>query len=537
MKFIHLSDLHLGKRVNEFPMLEDQRYILERIIDIIDEEKPQAVLIAGDVYDKPVPSGEAVQLFDDFISKLAERELEVMIISGNHDSAERLSFGARIMSRRGIHLAGGYDGTTHKVTLEDEYGEVDFYLLPFLKPVHVRAVIARELVENGKVAGVGSNVSADAGLGTLNGSSKESDRKNNAGTEAVTVTAADAGAGTVNGSSTISGRENDAGIEAVAAADAGVGTSDGTDEGSDAVVNAETTTETALGTGHGTDAVPVIGTYTDAVRYAIKRMDIDYDKRNVLIAHQFCTGSMRSESEEISVGGLDNVDAEVFEGIDYTALGHLHGPQNTASERVRYCGSPLKYSFSEANQNKSVTIVEMGEKANGVSEISIKTRELIPMRDMRELRGKFCDLTNNNYLNNIGRMINIEDIASNTNEAINTEEAASNTNVENNTNDKNNRNDFKGFSTDDYIRIVLTDEEDVIGALASLRAIYPNIMRLEYDNTRTRAASIAPDLEDTDSRTPLEIFAGLYESQNGKPMDEDQVKLISELIERVWSAD
>lgn len=415
MKLIHLSDLHLGKRVNEFQMLEDQRYILERIIDIIDEEKPQAVLIAGDVYDKPVPSGEAVQLFDDFISKLAERELEVMIISGNHDSAERLSFGARIMSRRGIHLAGGYDGTTHRVTLEDEHGEVDFYLLPFLKPIHVRAVIARELAENGKVAGAGSNVSADAGAGA----------------------------------------------------------SDGTDEGS--------------------DAAPVIVTYTDAVRYAIERMGIDYEKRNVLIAHQFCTGSMRSESEEISVGGLDNVDAEVFEGIDYTALGHLHGPQNTASERVRYCGSPLKYSFSEANQNKSVTIVEMGEKTGGVCKIDIKTRELIPKRDMRELRGSFSDLTNNNYSDR--------------------------------------------FNKADYMRIILTDEEDVIGALASLRVIYPNIMRLEYDNTRTRAASIAPDLEDTDSRTPLEIFAGLYESQNGKPMDEDQVKLISGLIERVWDAD
>lgn len=399
MKFMHLSDLHLGKRVNEFPMLEDQRYILDRIIDIIDEEKPQAVLIAGDVYDKPVPSGEAVQLFDDFISKLAERELEVMIISGNHDSAERLSFGSRIMSRRGIHLAGGYDGTTHKVTLEDEYGEVDFYLLPFLKPVHVRAAIARELAGSGKE-----------------------------------------------------------------------------DE---------------------TDDVPVIATYTDAVRYVIDRMDIDHGKRNVLIAHQFCTGSLRSESEEISVGGLDNVDVDVFDGIDYTALGHLHGPQDTSAERVRYCGSPLKYSFSEVNQVKSVTIIEMGEKKDGVCKVHIETSELIPRRDMRELIGKFSDLSNNDYLKGADKSIN----------------------------------------TDDYMRIILTDEEDVIGALASLRAIYPNIMRLEYDNTRTRATSIAPDMPDSDSRTPLEIFAGLYESQNGKPMDEDQVILISELIERVWNAD
>ena len=383
---MHLSDLHLGKRVNEFSMLADQRYILDQILGMIREEKPQAVIIAGDIYDKPLPPAEAVQLFDSFISSLEELKLDVFIISGNHDSAERLSFGASIMDKRGIHFAGGYDGSAHKISLEDEYGKVHFHMLPFLKPSHVRAVIDREY-------------------------------------------------------------EDDA-------------------------------------------AKPVIGTFTDAAAYAIERMDIDSSERNVLIAHQFCTGAYRTESEEITVGGLDNVDASVFDAFDYTALGHLHGPQDSFAARVRYCGSPLKYSFSEADQIKSVTIVEMGEKKDGICRVHLRTPELVPMRDMKVLKGKFRLLTNKDY--------------------------------------------YEQIDTDDYMRIILTDEEDIIGALSDLRAVYPNIMRLEYDNSRTRAAAIAPDAADADQRTPLEIFAGLYESQNGRAMDEEQKKLVSDLIEKVW---
>ena len=382
MRIIHLSDLHLGKRVNDFSMIEDQKFILERILEIIDEEKPQAVLIAGDVYDKPLPPAEAVRLFDDFISRLSETDTEVFIISGNHDSAERLSFGSQIMDRQGIHFAGGYDGSTRCFSLEDEYGSVSFYMLPFIKPVHVRQAF--------------------------------------------------------------------------------------TDD----------------------EKAAQIATFTDAVAYAIEKMGIDKNERNVLIAHQFCTGAERSESEDISVGGLDNVDVSVFSTFDYTALGHLHGPQTPFADRIRYCGSPLKYSFSEAEQNKSVTIIELGEKKDGMCRAHLRTTELIPLRDMKVLKGKFIELTDKNY--------------------------------------------YKQIETNDYMRIILTDEEDVIGALGSLRSIYPNIMRLEYDNTRTRASAIVPDAEGNDSRTPLEIFAGLYEAQNGKPMDEEQSGLVSSLIEKVW---
>ena len=277
MKFIHLSDLHLGKRVNDFSMIEDQRYILECILGIIEEEKPQAVLIAGDVYDKPVPPAEAVRLFDDFISSLSETDAEVFIISGNHDSAERLSFGSQIMDRQGIHFAGGYDGNTRCFSLDDEYGRVNFYMLPFIKPVHVR----QAFIDDEKASG--------------------------------------------------------------------------------------------------------ITTFSDAIGYAIDKMAVDAEERNVLIAHQFCTGAFRSESEEISVGGLDNVDTYVFKPFDYTALGHLHGPQPAGTDRIRYCGSPLKYSFSEADQIKSVTVVELGKKENGVCNFRLKTPELVPAKDMKKI--------------------------------------------------------------------------------------------------------------------------------------------------------
>ena len=383
---MHLSDLHLGKRVNEFSMIEDQRYILGQILEMTEKEKIQAVIIAGDVYDKPLPPAEAVQLFDSFITKLEEMRLDVFIISGNHDSAERLSFGAGIMDKRGIHFAGGYDGSVHRIRLEDEYGEVNFYMLPFLKPAHVRAFIERTY-----------------------------------------------------------------------------------DDGNEK---------------------PEISTYTDAVRFAVERLAVDRSKRNVMIAHQFVTGSERTESEEIMVGGLDNVDAAVFESFDYTALGHLHGPQDTSAPGVRYCGSPLKYSFSEAEQEKSVTIIDLGEKKDGVCTGNIRTRALVPMRDMKVIKGPFSLLTGREYY------------------------------------EKTDRNC--------YMRVILTDEEDIIGALSDLRAIYPNIMRLEYDNSRTRAYATVPDAAETDSRTPLEIFAGLYEKQNGKPMSDEQTVLISGLIDKVW---
>ena len=375
MKFIHLSDLHLGKRVNEFSMLEDQKFILKRIINVIDEEKPDAVLIAGDVYDKSVPSAEAVALFDGFLVSLSERDAVTFVISGNHDSPERLAFGNRLMTASGIRISPVYSGSVEPIVLTDGLGPVNVYMLPFVKPVHVRTVFPDENVES----------------------------------------------------------------------------------------------------------------YTDAMRVAIEKMSVDTSARNVLVAHQFVTGAVRSESEDVSVGGLDNVDASVFDPFDYVALGHIHGPQKIGSDKIRYCGTPLKYSFSEVDHVKSVTVAELGAKGD----LKIRTVPLEPKRDMVSLRGSYDELTLRSF--------------------------------------------YEGTAYgDDYVRIVLTDEDDIPDAASKLRLIYHNLMKLEYDNTRTRSASVIGGAEDVERKTPLELFSELYELQNGAPMTEEQRNFAEKLIEAVW---
>ncbi len=373
MKILHLSDLHLGKRLNSFSLLEDQEYILTKILQIIDDEQPQAVMIAGDVYDKSVPSAEAVQLFDWFLNALAKRKLQVMIISGNHDSPERLSFGGKLMEQAGIHVSPVYDGRVKSVRLNDEYGEICFHLLPFLKPVHVRRYFEKETIES----------------------------------------------------------------------------------------------------------------YTDALRTVIEGMKIDSSERNILLCHQFVTGAQTCESEEIFVGGTENVDASVFVDFDYVALGHIHGPQNVGSNRIRYCGTPLKYSFSEETHLKSVTVVELKRKG----ELQLHTVPLIPKRELRSLRGPFEALLDS------------------------------------------------GKSTEDYIHAILTDEEDVPEAMNKLRVIYPNIMHLSYDNTRTHSDRMIEDLEDARSKSPLEVFEALYETQNNQPMSQEQREFCEGLIKAIWEGE
>ncbi len=383
MKLIHLSDLHLGKRLNEFSLLEDQKYILLRILQVIDDEQPDAVLIAGDVYDKSVPSAEAVELFDDFLVRLSGRsyrgrKLQTFVISGNHDSPERLAFGGRLMAGSGIHLAPVYSGKVDPIPLEDEYGRVNIYMLPFVKPVHVRRFFPEVKIES----------------------------------------------------------------------------------------------------------------YTDALRTAVEGMATDPAERNVLIAHQYVTGAVRSESEETYVGGLDNVDVSVFEGFDYVALGHIHGPQDIGSPRVRYCGTPLKYSFSEALHIKSVTVADLGEKGD----LRVHTIPLQPKRDMAELRGTYEELMRRSFYENTGRQ-------------------------------------------EDYVRITLTDEEDVPEAMARLRVVYPNLMKLDYDNTRTRHAGQIDGAVDAETRSPLELFSEFYEKQNGCMPGEEQTALLTKLIETIWEGE
>ena len=390
MKFMHLSDLHLGKRVNEFSMIEDQIDILRQILTIAKDEAVDAVLIAGDVYDKPIPPVEAVRLLDQFLVDLGELHLPVFLISGNHDSVQRLSFGSRLLKEGGLFIAPEYDGTMEPVTLRDEFGDIDIYMLPFVKPAHVRRYFPDERIE----------------------------------------------------------------------------------------------------------------TYTDAVRVALSAATAgahgapqEDQRRRVLLSHQFVTGASRSESEEVSVGGLDNVDAEAYAGFDYVALGHIHGPQDIrfAGEkaeggcpRIRYCGTPLKYSFSEADHVKSVTIVDLKEKGD----VAITTVPLTPLHDMRKIRGTYLEVTSREF--------------------------------------------YREFDTNDYVQVTLTNEEDVPDAVGKLRIIYPNLMKMNYDNKRTRENQEVDGAEQVEQKSPLQLFEELYILQNNQGMSEEQKKAAQTLMEMIW---
>ena len=375
MRFAHISDLHLGKRLHEVSFLEDQSHVLNEICEILRDEKPDAVLIAGDIYDKSMPSAEAVRLFDDFLSELSADGQKVFVISGNHDSAARVAYGGRIMAKSGVYLsAPEYRGEVFSVPLEDNAGPVDIFLLPFIKPIHVSLAFKEEKIES----------------------------------------------------------------------------------------------------------------YTDAMRVAVERMGVNPKRRSVLVAHQFVTGAVRSDSEEVSVGGLDNVDASVFEPFSYVALGHIHRPQNIGSPRIRYSGTPLKYSFSEAKDEKSITIAELDAKGA----VSVRTISLKPDHDLREIKGTYDELMK--------------------------------------------KENYAGTATDDFLHIILTNEDDVPDAMRKLKTVYPNILRIDYDNARTKSGGAVEVVPEAETKTPMELVSEFYAMQNGQPMNEAQSEYIQRLAETVW---
>lgn len=377
MKFAHLSDLHLGKRIYQFSMIEEQKYILQQIEDIVKKENVDGVIIAGDVYDKIYPSAEAVALFDTFLVNLAKEDRKVFVISGNHDSPERIAFLGQLTKKAGVYLAPVYQGNVERIDLEDEYGKVHVYLLPFLKPVHVRHFFPEE----------------------------------------------------------------------------------------------------------------TINSYTDAMKVVVKNLGLNLQERNVLTAHQFVTGAMRSESEEISVGGLDNVEVTAFQDFDYVALGHIHRPQNMGSEKVRYSGTPLKYSFSESQDKKSVTIVELKEKGT----VEIKEIPLKPRHDLTKIRGTFMEVMN--------------------------------------------PGNFPELEVESFLHITLLDEQDIPEGFSRLCQVYPNLMQLEYDNTRTREKRTLQVRREIAKIHPEEIFAQLYETMNNQPLSEVQREYLMERIEKIWKGE
>lgn len=375
MKLMHLSDLHIGKRIYEYSMLEDQRHILREVLAIARAEKPSAVILAGDIYDRAVPSAEAVRVFDEFLSDLAKICEAVCVIYGNHDCAERVAFGNILMEKSHVYVSPVYDGKIRNICLSDEWGTVRIHLLPFLKPAIVRHVWEDDEVE----------------------------------------------------------------------------------------------------------------TTQDAVKTALAHMECSPGERNVLVAHQFVTGASRCESEELAVGGVDQIPADLFDAFDYVALGHLHGPQSVGRESVRYCGTLLKYSFSEAHQNKSVTIVELAQKGK----TEVRTIPLHPLRDLREIRGTYLELTAKSF--------------------------------------------YEGTNTEDYLRATLTDEEDIPDGLQKLRVIYPNLMQLMYDNRRTRDDQSVESAEDVEKKSELELFEEFYEIQNNGAMSGQQRAFCREQLEKILS--
>ncbi len=383
MKFIHLSDLHIGKQLHHYSLIEDQAHILSEVTGRVKELAPDAVVIAGDIYDKSVPSAEAVSLFDEFLTALAEIRpaVKVLIISGNHDSAQRLDYAGRILRRQNIYIAGsvpsGKDEYLKKVTLSDEFGEVDFYLLPFLKPGYVRGVFADE------------------------------------------------------------------------------------------------------------EDVPE--TYSDAVRRILGREEIDTEKRNVLISHQFYTGNGNApdtcDSEMFSVGGIDNVDISPLLPFEYVALGHLHGAQQVQVPSVRYCGTLLKYSVSEAAHMKSLHVVKLGAK--GVAP-EVEQIPLHPLRDVRRVRGELKEIVEHASPDN----------------------------------------------RDDYISVTLTDETDPYRPKEQLEKVYSHILEIRIDNTRTRKR-----LEDFHDEAviadPLTIFSDFYQEIQGRALSEEERGYLESVLEKV----
>lgn len=371
MKLCHLSDLHLGLKLHEVSMLEDQRDMLQKLVSLVQQKQPEAVMICGDVYDRSVPSAEAVELFDDFLTALAKTAIPVLLISGNHDSAERLQFGSKLFSKSGIHIAAKYDGTIPKITLQDEFGPVNFYLLPFVKPAVIRYYLQEEVE---------------------------------------------------------------------------------------------------------------LSSYHEAVKYIIDKLEINAEERNVLLAHQFITGAAKGGSEDVSVGGLDNIGAEVFAKFDYVALGHIHGAQKIGSEKIYYCGTPLKYSFAEAGQQKAVTMVELGPKGD----LKLHNLPLESLHDLRKIKGSYAEVTN--------------------------------------------RKNYEGTAVEDYLHITLTDEVDIPDAMNKLRTIYPNALALEYERKQKQTEQIllGGRVEQLD---PLELFREFYKLQNNAELQPEQVAILQDVLE------
>ena len=379
MKIVHTSDLHLGKRVHGFQMNADQEHILGSMLEIIREEQADALVIAGDVYDRSVPPEEAVGMFGRFLNDVVDSGCQVFIIAGNHDSGRRLDFCGDILGRSGVHICGEFTGRAEKVTLEDRFGELDVYMLPYVKPSIVREACGCDVADE-----------------------------------------------------------------------------------------------------------------DSAVRYVLDSSNIDYSRRTLLIAHQFVIGGGRdletSESEisRPEVGGIDSVSASILDGFDYVALGHLHIPQSVGRDTMRYSGSPLKYSASEALRDKSVTVVEMRVKGS----VDVRTVPLVPERDLRVISGTVDELVR------AGR---------------------------------------ESVPNDDYYVAKVTGPAS--DAASRLREVYPNLMAVTFEERRQRLHTGGIDVGAIPRRSVAEMFGEFYERMTGEKLTDYQAGIVESSADRGGDAE
>ncbi len=382
MKIIHTGDWHIGKIVNDFSMLEDQKYILEQLISVVEQEKPDALIIAGDIFDRSIPPVEAVELVDQvFYRLLMEMQVPILAVAGNHDSAERLSFANRILTNNGLHIQGTFDGNVPCISLEDSFGTVNFYLVPYTDPRNVRHIYKDEQ----------------------------------------------------------------------------------------------------------------ISTHDQAAKRIIEKIGHAFDtrQRNVMVTHGYITrlgepAECISDSERpLSIGGTDFVSSEHFSIFNYTALGHLHAPQKAGYDNVRYSGSLLKYSFSEVNHKKGITVAELDQKGN----TSVRHIELIPRRDMRIIKGPVNELVSPEV--------------------------------------------YKSANTEDYIHAIITDRGELIDPMSKLRAVYPNVMGLSREGGSLREGSKTSASQGYKSKSKLELFREFYNSIQGEALGEEAEKVITRIIGEV----
>ena len=371
MKLMHVGDLHLGRSLGDFDLTEDQEYLLDQLLGIVEKQAVDAVLIAGDVYDKAIPSEAATRMLDYFLSSLAKRNVNVYMVSGNHDSDERLNYGSSLFETNHIFISTKYDGNLYKQTLKVDKVEADIYLLPFVKASQVRHFLTDAKIES----------------------------------------------------------------------------------------------------------------YDDAVRAILDKADIDRSRINILVAHQFVMG--KSEDPELSgseslgtqsVGTVEKIGYDCFDLFDYAALGHIHSPQQVGRKEVRYSGSPLKYSLSEVNNKKSISLITV----SGKGKLEIELVPVKPMRNMRHLKGKIKDLLDKERIT----------------------------------------------APEDFIYATLTDEEIVNDAMGIFQQVYPNTVKIDYDNSHTREIELADISRIAEKRSFAELISDFYRQMYGCEISEEEMDVM-----------